>query len=73
MGLFKKNLNEQTILVEGMKCVHCANKVVETLKKHKVKAEVNLENKNVNVKYDENHINLESIKILIEELGFKCL
>ena len=46
---------------------------IETLKKHKVKAEVNLENKNVNVKYDENHINLESIKILIEELGFKCL
>lgn len=73
MGLFKKNLCEQTILVEGMKCIHCANKVVETLKKHKVKANVNLENKSVDIKYDDNHISLENIKNLIEELGFKCL
>lgn len=73
MSLFKRNLKEQTILVEGMKCVHCASKVVETLKKHKVKAEVNLETKMVNVKFEEKNISLDKIKTLIEEVGFQCL
>ena len=73
MGLFNKNLKEETINVEGMKCVHCAKKVTDALKTNKVKATVDLENKSVTVKYDETKINLETIKSIINELGFNCI
>lgn len=73
MSLFNKNIKEDSILVEGMKCDHCANKVIQALKKHKVKASVTLESKLVLVKYDENKITLQDIKTIIEEVGFQCL
>ena len=37
MSIFSKKIIE-TIIVDGMKCSHCAQKVVDTLKKHNVKA-----------------------------------
>ena len=73
MGLFNKNKKQETILVEGMKCVHCASKVVNALKERKVKAEVALEEKLVKVTFDENKITLQQIKTIIEEVGFTCL
>ena len=36
MGLFKKDLTTVLLNVEGMKCVHCEKRVVDTLKNSKV-------------------------------------
>ena len=72
MGLFNKNLKEETFNVEGMKCVHCEKRVVDTLKNSKVKAEVNLQEKTVSVKFDSEKITLDEIKSIINELGFEC-
>ena len=71
--LFKKNLTEEVINVEGMKCEHCASRVKEALKQIGVKAKVSLEEKKVNVSYDSNKVNQEQIKDQINNLGFKCL
>lgn len=73
MGLFNKNTKKDTIVVEGMKCMHCAARVKDALSAHKVKAEVNLESKLVVVSYNETKTNLEEIKRIIEEVGFKCI
>ena len=73
MGLFNKNNTKEAILVEGMKCMHCAAKVTNALKNHNVKAEVNLESKLVTLSYNEKKINLEEIKRIVEETGFKCI
>ena len=72
MGLFKKDLTTTVLNVEGMKCPHCQKKVEETLKSNKVKASVNLQEKTVEVKYDEKKITLSKIKEIINELGFDC-
>lgn len=72
MGLFNKNLKEETINVLGMKCVHCAKKVTNALKTLKVKAEVSLENNSVTVKFDEKKVDLNTIKQTITNLGFTC-
>ena len=37
MGLFNKTNKNETIIVEGMKCIHCAGKVTDALKKVGVK------------------------------------
>ena len=73
MGLFNKNTVKKTILVEGMKCMHCAAKVENTLKNHKVKADIDLSAKSVVVSYNKEKISLEEIKKVIEEIGFKCI
>lgn len=73
MSLFNKNKKEDTILVEGMKCSHCASKITEALKKHKVKATITLESKLVLVSYDERKISLQDIKRIIEEVGYQCI
>ena len=72
MGLFKKDLTTSMLNVEGMKCPHCQKKVEETLKNNKVKASVSLQEKTVEVKYDEKKITLSKIKAIINELGFDC-
>ena len=72
MGLFSKDKKDM-IVVEGMKCVHCASKVSEALKKKHVKAEINLESKTVVVSYNDKKITLEEIKRVIEEVGFTCI
>lgn len=73
MGLFNKNTKKETIVVEGMKCMHCAARVKDALSAHKVKADVNLESKLVTISYNESKITLEEIKRIVEETGFKCI
>ena len=71
MSIFSKKIIE-TIIVDGMKCSHCAQKVVDTLKKHNVKASVSLEDKMVEVKYEEGKMTTDQIKEIIRDLGFVC-
>lgn len=71
MRLFAKK-ETLTIKVSGMKCIHCAKKVKDALKKHHVKSEVDLENNNVTVTYDLKKISIDKIKEIINELGFTC-
>ena len=73
MGLFNKNNKKEMLVVEGMKCIHCASKVESALKKVHVKTEINLESKTVVVSYNEKKITLEEIKRIIEEVGFTCI
>ena len=73
MGLFNKQSKKEIIVVEGMKCVHCAAKVTDALKKVHVKAEVSLESKTVTVSYNDKKITLEEVKRVIEEVGFTCI
>ena len=73
MGLFNKQTKKEIIVVEGMKCVHCAAKVTDALKKVHVKAEVSLESNTVTVSYNDKKITLEEVKRVIEEVGFTCI
>ena len=63
---------ETVINVEGMSCNHCANKVMDALKKIKIikKVKVNLEKKNVTILSKE-ELNLDEIAKIIEDLGYK--
>lgn len=70
--LFRKK-NEVVLNVEKIKCQHCATKVVNGLKAIKVKAQVNVENKQVKVIYDNKKITLDEIKNKINSLGFEVL
>ena len=45
MGLFNKNTIQETLVVEGMKCEHCAARVKDALKAHKVKTTITLPEK----------------------------
>ena len=72
MGLFNKTNKNETIIVEGMKCIHCSGKVTDALKKVGVKSNIDLENKTVAVSYNDKKISLEEIKKVIEQVGFKC-
>lgn len=62
------------IRVDGMKCVHCANKVQEELKKiDNIKlVKVDLDSKKVTIKY-KNEIDLNSVQKLIEDLDYEFL
>ena len=71
MGLFTKKIIE-TIIVDGMKCSHCSQRVVDALKNINVKATVSLESKMVEVSYHEGKTTLEEIKKVITDLGFVC-
>ena len=71
--MFKKNVVEETLKVEGMKCPHCAARVTEALKNIKVKSKVSLEEKQVVVKYNPEKVNKQDIEKAINDLGFKCL
>ena len=72
MGLFNKKTKEETLIVEGMKCIHCSKKVIDALNSIKVKGSISLENKTVTIKYDENKVDLNTIKQTINDLGFIC-
>lgn len=73
MSLFNKHITNETIVVEGMKCLHCASKVKDALKANHVKADIDLETKMVKVSFDSRKIDLEKIKTIIEEQGFQCV
>lgn len=71
MGLFSKKTS-MTIDVEGIKCIHCARKIKDALKRKNVSCNVDIENQKVILKYNEKKISLQEIKDIINELGFNC-
>ena len=73
MSLFNKNIVNETIIVEGIKCQHCVKRITETLKTHNVKTKISLEEKLVQVTFDSKKISIDKIKTVIEELGFQCI
>lgn len=63
-----------TIPVEGMSCVACAARVKQTLKELAgvQAAEVNLEHRNVQVRYLDGQISPERLVAAINQLGYKA-
>ena len=63
----------KTFEVEGMKCMHCAKKVEEGLKKidEVKKVKVMLEEKKVEITLKK-EISDEKLKVAIEELGYNA-
>ena len=72
MGLFTKK-KQEVLVVEGIKCEQCVARIKDALKKSKVSAEINKEEKLVKVSFNESKISVEQIKTIIEELGFKVI
>lgn len=70
------NKNKRIIKVEGMKCEHCKEKVIDALMKidEIKKVNVNLEKKEVTIVLEKNkEINLDKIKNIINDLGYKYM
>lgn len=66
---------QETIKVEGMSCGHCqmaVKKAVEAVEGVQ-KADVDLQNRQVVVEYNEGKANLEKVKAAIKEAGYKPL
>ena len=63
---------EKIIRVEGMTCNHCKMAVEGALKKLTGinAANVNLEEKNVTVSFNEGEVNLDQMKEVIENQGY---
>lgn len=66
-------MKTEILHVEGMSCGHCADTVKRALQAVGVSAEVDLEGKKVEVRYDETKIGLETIKSVIEEQGYDVM
>lgn len=65
-------MNTVTLSVEGMSCNHCVNSIknsVGTLN-GVTKVDVDLEGKKVNVEYDSEMVEVETIKETIEDQGY---
>ena len=64
-------MKEQTFPVTGMKCVNCKARVENTINALDGvdKAEVSLENSNVNVTYDETLVSPQAMKEAVDDLG----
>lgn len=67
--LFRKK-EEVVLHVSNMHCIHCVNKIINALKKLKVKASGDLEKQTIKVIYDSQKVQLETIKNKIIELGY---
>ncbi|WMT41340.1 cation transporter [Paenibacillus sp. D2_2] len=63
-------MQEVTVKVEGMNCGKCAKKVEGALEAIGAEGHVNLEEHNVNVKYDSSKLDLSDIKASIEAKGY---
>ena len=59
-----------TLKVDGMSCQHCVNTIKNTLASKEVIANVDLDNKTVEVNFDDEKQNLADIKETITELGY---
>jgi copper chaperone len=66
---------QRTLKVEGMTCQHCVETVSETVTKMEgvEKVDVNLEQENVRVEYDESKTQLEDISVQIVNAGFEVV
>lgn len=68
-------MTQGTVKVEGMSCGHCqmaVKKAVEAVEGVQ-KADVNLQNKQVVVEYNEGITNIEKVKAAIKEAGYEPL
>ncbi|ATH61772.1 copper chaperone CopZ [Staphylococcus pasteuri] len=65
-------MGQKIINVEGMSCDHCKNAVESALAKINgvSAAEVNLDNGQVRVDYDEDKVQLSDMKDAIEDQGY---
>ncbi|MBU9722636.1 MULTISPECIES: copper chaperone CopZ [Bacillaceae] len=65
-------MKKEVIKVEGMTCNHCKASVEGTLKNVTgvTSAEVNLDEKNVTVEFDDAAVKLDKLKEEIEEQGY---
>lgn len=62
------------IKVDGMKCGKCAERVTNILKNAGVdNVKVSLENKNVEVEYNENELSIDAVKTAIDDAGYTVL
>jgi copper chaperone len=59
-----------TLHVEGMSCNHCVKTIQNTLKSLNILGKVDLENKTVQVDFDENELNPELIRQAIATKGY---
>lgn len=73
MGLFKTNFKEETLLIEGIKCEKCIERIQNELKKYNVKIKITLKEKLAKISYDEHKISLSEIKEKINDLGYTCI
>ena len=66
-------MKQELIKVEGMTCQHCVQTIMKALKKIRGinTIDVSLDNKEVNVFFDDNEIKLKEITKKIVEVGFE--
>ena len=66
-------MKQELIKIEGMTCQHCVQTITEALKKFSGlnSINVNLDKKEVDVKFDENETSLQEITGKIVEAGFE--
>jgi copper chaperone len=66
---------QKILKVEGMTCQHCIQTVTETIGKMRgvEKVDVNLEQKEVTIDFDELQIKTEAISAQIIEAGFEVI
>jgi copper chaperone len=64
-----------SIKVEGMSCGHCVMRVKKAIEgvEGVQRADVDLENKQATVEYEEGKASLEKVKAAIQEAGYKPL
>ncbi len=66
----KKNVNEISVLIDGMTCQHCSARVEKALNSISgIKAKVNLEEKKANLTCKK-EVSDETIKKCIEDIGY---
>ncbi|KOP66012.1 cation transporter [Paenibacillus solani] len=63
-------MEQVTIKVEGMSCMHCVNSIEGALKEQNIEGHVDLKAGTVSVNYDASKFNLDQIKEIIEEQGY---
>ncbi|MEX3618352.1 cation transporter [Paenibacillus glucanolyticus] len=66
-------MEQVTMKVEGMSCMHCVNSIEGALKQQNIEGHVDLKAGTVSVEYDEAKFNLEEIKEIIEEQGYNVV
>ena len=64
-------MKAEMIKVGGMTCGHCVSAIQNALKEKGIKGVVDLQNKTVEVNYDETKTNIINIKKIISENGYE--
>ncbi|MCM2999779.1 cation transporter [Paenibacillus cellulositrophicus] len=64
-------MNQVTLQVNGMSCMHCVNSIEGAMKVLGSDGKVNLADGTVTVAYDSGKLSLQSIKEAIEDQGYE--